>query len=90
MFFPSQQQPTPCQFDITNTEDNSPGTEDNSPGIEVTPASDSNETSVIIGSVLGSLAVLILSAILALLLILILKKKRRHRYTIQGIPYITV
>ena len=73
-----------------STEDNSPSTEYNSPGTEVTPASDSNGTSVIIGSVLGSLAVLLLSAILVLLLIPVLRKKRRHCYTIQGMPYVTV
>lgn len=56
------------------------------------PANDSKETNsfVIIGSVLGSLVVLILSAILALQLIHMLRKRRRHLYAIQGMPYITV
>lgn len=80
MLFPSQQQLTLCQPEITNTEDNSPGT----------AASDTNRTGVIIGSVLGVLAVLILSAILALQLIRILRQKRRHLYAIQGMPYNTV
>lgn len=78
----SQDQSNFCQS-------SAPGAEESTQASDSSPANDLN-VFAIIGSVLGSLVVLILSVILAIQLIRILRRKRRHFHTFQGTPNITV